>query len=385
MPSRMPDSPPKTYRRFRAHGRPDEGGMDELRRLTERELGGAPEPAAPAEPAVRPAQAPPRVTQSEERRRQRALARVGRPWWSLRGVGGRGLIARGLLVLMGAFFVWAVAGYLAVRGAVSESNDRITTAARASLVSAPGMLTNPTNILIVGSDARPGETRSRADTIMVMRLDPDNGRIKMLSIPRDMRIELGRLGGEKINAAYYHGHQAGIIRAVRRLTGLPVHHIISVNFRGFPAVVDKLGGVEVDNPTPLSNCPYPGGRTVSFPGGTISLDGDRALEYVRVRKCDDDFQRDRRQQAFLAALKAKLVSPLSAWRAPWNGAAVVGTLSTDMGVNDLTKFAWLQWRLTQSPEDRYVLAGTPQNIGGVSYVILDPAAAAEQLRRFTAG
>ncbi len=159
---------------------------------------------------------------------------------------------------------------------------------------------------------------------------------------------------------------------MRRLTGLPVHHIISVNFRGFPAVVDKLGGVEVDNPTPLSNCPYPGGRTVSFPGGTIDLDGDRALEYVRVRKCDDDFQRDRRQQAFLAGLKAKLVSPLSAWRAPWNGAAVVGTLSTDMGVNDLTKFAWLQWRLTQSPEDRYVLAGTPQNIGGVSYVILDP-------------
>lgn len=384
MPSRMPDSPPKPYRRFRAHGRADDGGMDELRRLTERERGDRPGAAGPAEVPPRPAQAPPRVRPAEDRRRRRALVRAGRPWWSVRGLGPRQIIGRGVLVLMCAFLVWAVAGYLAVRGAVSDSNDRITASARASLADAPGMLTNATNILIVGSDARPGETRSRADTIMVMRLDPGSGHIRMLSIPRDTRIELGRLGGEKINAAYYHGHQAGIIRAVRRLTGLPIHHIITVNFRGFPAVVDKVGGVTVNNPTPLSNCPYPGGRTVSFPGGEIDLDGARALEYVRVRKCDDDFQRDRRQQAFLAALKSKLASPWSAWRAPWNGAALVGTLSTDMGVNDLTKFAWLQWRLTQRPEDRYVLSGTPQNIGGVSYVITDPAQAAEQLRRFTA-
>lgn len=374
----MPD--PKPYRRFRARGSRDEGGLEQLRILTERERGAA-NGQAPRAPVDEPPRAP-RIPPADLRARDRALTRAGRPWWSLRGLGPGGLVARGVLALLVLFMVWAVAGYLTVRGAVSQSNHRITDSARGLLAPSGGMLGSPTDILILGSDALPGQTRSRADTIMIMRLDPGSGRIKVLSIPRDMRVELGRLGGEKINAAYYYGHQAGMIRAVKRLTAIPIHHVIVVNFRGFPKVVDDVGGLTVNNPTPLSNCPYPGGRTVSFPGGDIHLNGTRALEYVRVRKCDDDFQRARRQQAFLAALKSKLASPMSLWRAPWNGSAVVRTLSTDMSVDDLVKFAWLQMRLSQRPEDRFVLAGTPQRIGRVDYVIEDPTQAAEQVRRF---
>ena len=110
----------------------------------------------------------------------------------------------------------------------------------------------------------------------------------------------------------------------------------------------------------------------------------RALEFVRVRKCDDDFARARRQQLFLSGLKSKLVSPWTAWKAPWKGAAAVDAISTDMGVGDLAKFGWLQWRLSQDPGDRYVLAGTPEYIGGTSYVIYDPTQGDEQIRRFLA-
>ena len=247
------------------------------------------------------------------------------------------------------------------------------------------MLSTPTNILMVGSDARPGETRSRADTIMIMRLDPDSGRIKYLSIPRDFRVYSGpRLGHIKITESFYHGGQRGIIRAVRRLTGLPIHHLMVINFRGFPRLVDDLGGVTVYNPTALTDCPYPGGRTVSFPQGNIDLNGERALMYARVRKgsCVSDFARAARQQAVLSALQKKVLSPLSLWNAPWNGAKVVRTLTTDMGTNDLVKLGWLQMRLKHDKADRIILAGTDQMIGGVDYVIGNPDENLRQIQQF---
>lgn len=392
----------KPYRRFRARGSGDGGGIEELRRLTDAERGAAspvngpvaargrvagseraPGPSGP--PPVHP---PPPVSvppPPDDRARRRALERAGRPWWSFRGLGPWGVARRLALGAALVLVVWAVAGWWTLRSAVGDANDRVQRDVAGQLADPGAMLSEPTNILVVGSDARPGETRSRADTILVMRLDPGSGRIKYLSIPRDFRVDLGgRVGPEKINASYYYGGQSGIVRAVRRLTGLPVHHIMVVNFRGFPRLVDELGGVTVTNPTALVDCPYPGGRTVSFPKGRITLQGDDALVFARVRKCDSDFERAARQQALLSALQKKVLSPTSLWKAPWNGAAVVRALTTDMGVGDLAKLGWLQARLDQDPGDRIVLAGTPQDIGGVSYVVGDPTADLEQIRRFVA-
>src|SRR5207244_11062799 len=95
-----------------------------------------------------------------------------------------------------------------------------------------GLLGGPQNILIVGSDARGGDHAARADTIMVMRTDPDSGRIKYLSVPRDFRVDLPRMGAAKINAALFFYGQPGIIGAVRRLTGLPINHIMVIRFQG---------------------------------------------------------------------------------------------------------------------------------------------------------
>jgi|GEM_PF-463979 len=376
----------KPYRRFRARGGPADGGMDALRRMTASERGAADPPPragglhAPPRPASAPGTpAPPPL----DRERRRRLARAGRPWWSVRGLGPAGWAGRVALVLLVAVALWGVLGFLALRGAVAESNDRVQRGVPGVLARSSGMLGSPTNILVIGSDARPGETRARADTILVMRLDPDSGRIKYLSIPRDFRVYLGpRLGHEKINAAYFHAGQAGMVRAVRRLTGLPIHHIMVVSFRGFPTLVDRVGGVTVDNPSAITDCPYPGGRRVSFPRGRVDLDGDRALVFVRVRKCDGDFNRAARQQALMAALRRKVLSPTALWRAPWNGAAMVRAMTTDMGVDELAKFGWLQARLDQRPADRIVLAGSAQTIGGVSYVVGDPDRDLQQIREF---
>jgi S-adenosylmethionine hydrolase len=102
----------------------------------------------------------------------------------------------GMVALLG-IVAWGVFGFLSLRGAVAEANARITPTAERALSPAGPLLSSPQNTLVVGIDARPGETRSRADSIMVMRTDPGAGRVKWLSIPRDFRVDLPGVGTER--------------------------------------------------------------------------------------------------------------------------------------------------------------------------------------------
>lgn len=381
----------KPYRRFRARGGESTGedGLTALRELTAREAGAGAPPAPP--PGGGRARAdepiPARRPGTLEREQRRALAREGRRRWSLRGLGPGGWIARAAVLLIAGFVVWAFFGYLALDGAVEEANGKITRSAYAALDEpSGGMLGSPTNTLILGVDARKGATRSkRADTVLIMRTDPDSGRIKYLSIPRDWRVELPAYGTQKINAAFTFGGQAGMIRAVKQVTGLPIHHLMVIKFSGFPKMVDAVGGITVNNPTALVDCPYEAGRTVSFPAGRIEMDGARALEYSRARQgdCGGDFGRALRQQAVVAGLKSKVVATSQLWRAPWRGAGVVRALQTDIGTMDMVKMGWLQARLDQRTEDRILLSGEPQLIGDVSFVVqTDPDLNERELARF---
>lgn len=351
----------KPYRRFKARGAGKSSeGLDGLKSLTE----GA---AAAERPDPVPLSDPPKPP---------------RKWWSFRGMGVWGWTWRvGVVVVLG-LVAWGVFGFLAIHGAVDQANNRITASARQALTPGAAMLSSPQNTLIIGSDARPGETRSRADTIMIMRTDPGAGKVKWLSIPRDFRVALPGQGADKINAAYYFAGQRGIITAVRDLTGLPIHHLVTINFNGVKKMVDDIGGITVTNPTALSNCKYPGGTTVSFPAGQIDLNGDEALKFVRVRKCDDDFHRAARQQAFVTGVKGKMASLTTIPFSPWNGAAAIRAIGTDMGTTDLMKLGWLQWRLTSNPADRVVLAGIPRYVNGISYVVGEPNMDEQQIADF---
>jgi LCP family protein required for cell wall assembly len=377
----------KPYRRYRVRGREGAvgGGMDELRALRAREAGeGGPPGGAVADRRPLPPPRPGRL----ERRRRRELARQGRRWWSLRGLGPAGWAGRVAILLLLGVIAWAGFGWLALDGAVDEANGKITDSARAALDPPPGgMLGTPTNTLIIGVDKRKGRTRSRADTLLLMRTDPDAGRIKYLSIPRDYRVELPGQGTQKINAAFFFAGQAGAIRAVKQLTGVPIHHIMVIKLNRFPEMVDAVGGVTVNNPTALVDCPYEAGRTVSFPEGRISLNGDRALEYARARQgdCGGDFGRALRQQAVVAAMKGQVLSPSNIWRAPWRGADVVRQVQTDIGTTDMIKFGWLQARLDQDPRDRILLSGDILDIEGVSYVVqTDPDQNEREIAQFMA-
>jgi LCP family protein required for cell wall assembly len=366
----------KPYRRFRA--RQEKGDLEELRRLNRAE---EPRQRHPRDQA-RPSSAPRREPSPTPAPGTTGPREQGSPWWSLRGHGVSGAIGRVVVILLVGVMIWAVAGFLAVRSAVADSHALINPRTYAALDSGPGMLSGPTNVLVIGKDALRGQTRSRSDTILLMRLDPDEGRIKYLSIPRDTLVSHPRRGEEKINAAFFFGGQVGAINAVRRHTGLPIHHIMVVNIQSFPRMIDGLGGVTVNNPAAVVDCPYPGGRTVSFPRGNIALDGERALEFSRVRACGTDFERALRQQAVVAAMKRKVVSLGGLPMAPWRGSKVVRAIGTEMSTTELIKFGWLQARLDQRPEDRILLSGTPTMIGGVAYVIPDPDANEDEVARF---
>lgn len=360
----------KPYRRFRAHGRaPDDPAKDlaALRELNE----AAPKdrertPKRPVAPRA------PRATPTAKRR-----------WWSLRGVGWGGIVAR----LVGVFLVvaidWATLGYFALRSAASDANSRISNTARRALADPKGgLLGTPQNILVIGSDADRDRTGARADTIMIMRTDPDAGTIRYLSIPRDLRVEYPGQGNIKIGESFAYGGNRGVIRSIGRTVGIPIHHVMVIDFKGVSKMVDAVGGIDLQNPYDLRDCSYPGGRNVSFPRGRISLDGPEALVYSRVRSCDGDVERARRQQLVVAALKSKVVSWSSLPKAPWRGARIVRAMSTDLSAIDLAKLGWLQGKLTTGPNDRDVLAGTGTTIGGRFFFLYDPERAEPQVERF---
>ncbi len=301
------------------------------------------------------------------------LQREGRRWWSLRGLGPAGWAGRIALLLLVGLIAWAGFGWLALDGAVDEANGKITERARAALDPPPGgMLGTPTNTLIVGVDKRKGRTRSRADTLLLMRTDPDAGRIKYLSIPRDYRVELPGQGTQKINASFFFAGQAGAIRAVKGLTGRadPPHHRDQA--QRVPADGGRRRRRDRQQPDrPGRTAPTRTAARSSFPEGRIALNGARALEYARARQgaCGGDFGRALRQQAVVASMKGQVLSLGNIWRAPWRGADVVRALQTDIGTMDMIKFGWLQARLDQRPGDRILLSGEILEVGGVSYVV----------------
>jgi LCP family protein required for cell wall assembly len=291
----------------------------------------------------------------------------------------------GVIVL---FLVWAVLGYLAFRSGIKDANKRLDPLAARALTPQNGLLlSNTSNILVLGADtgskSRQG-TQGRADTIILIRTDPDNHKIALLSIPRDLRVEIPRHGTEKINAAYAFGGPTLAVKTVERVTGLRMNHVVVVDFSTFGEVVDALGGVTINVPRPiLSNkfeCPrhtqaqcarWPGWR---FRKGPQTMDGRTALIYSRIREnklnpSESDFTRGERQQAVIQAIADETTSFSTFLKAPFIGDDLVRPLATDLSAGQILQLAWVKRRTPSSGWLRCRLGGTIANIGGASYVI----------------
>jgi polyisoprenyl-teichoic acid--peptidoglycan teichoic acid transferase len=286
------------------------------------------------------------------------------------------------------FLVWAVLGYLAFRSGIKDANKRLDPLAARALTPQKGLLlSNASNILVLGADAgsksRQG-TQGRSDTIILIRTDPDNHKIALLSIPRDLRVEIPRHGTQKINAAYAFGGPTLAVKTVERVTGLRMNHVVVVDFSTFGEVVDALGGVTINVPHPiLSNkfeCPrhtqaqcarWPGWR---FRKGPQEMNGRTALIYSRIREnkldpSESDFTRGERQQAVIQAMADETTSFSTFLKAPFIGDDLVRPLATDLSAGQILQLGWVKRRTPSSGWLRCRLGGTIANIGGASYVI----------------
>jgi LCP family protein required for cell wall assembly len=170
-----------------------------------------------------------------------------------------------------------------------------------------------TNMLILGIDRSPeGSSLGRSDTMLLVGIQPLTADVKMLSIPRDLWVTLPLYGENRINAAHYfaEAEEAGsgpraAIAAVENSFGVNLGYFLRVRLEGFAAVVDALGGLEINLSEPRAGLPV----------GTHILDGTQALAFVRDRQ-GDDFFRMANGQFFIQALGKALLSPQSWLRFP---------------------------------------------------------------------
>ena len=177
------------------------------------------------------------------------------------------------------------------------------------------------NILLLGSDARPGESDiSNTDTMILLNFDPQNQMVGLLSLPRDLWVPIPGFGYEtRINTAYplgetygYNGGGPQLAKdTVSSFIGQPVQYYARVNFQGFVELIDMIGGVNINVPFTIYDTEYPtedyGVQTFYLEAGPQHLDGETALKYVRTRNVDDDYGRAGRQQQVIRAVAQKVL------------------------------------------------------------------------------
>lgn len=203
-----------------------------------------------------------------------------------------------------------------------------------------------TNILILGLDARPGEGMvTRTDTIILVTVDPEQPYVGMLSIPRDLYVNIPGYGMDRINVAHVLGENEAPGRGPRLAAEtieqnflVPVDRTLRLNLEGFVAIVDAAGGVTIDVENYFIDYEYPtadyGTMVVEFYPGEQHMDGARALQYARVRHGASDFERIARQQQVLAGLARQLLRPANLGRLPAVYAAFAGHVDTDLSLLD---------------------------------------------------
>jgi polyisoprenyl-teichoic acid--peptidoglycan teichoic acid transferase len=178
----------------------------------------------------------------------------------------------------------------------------------------------PQTLLLIGSDKRAkgaidASSPPRSDTMLLVRLDPNQPDTTMLSVPRDLKVMLHPDNAppsiQKINASYSIGGAKLVVKTVKQVLGVSINHVVDINFAGFKALVNYLGCVytQVDRRYFHSNVGLPAADTydeINIQPGYQKLCGDDALHYVRYRHGDTDLVRSSRQQDFLRSIKNQI-------------------------------------------------------------------------------
>ncbi len=266
----------------------------------------------------------------------------------------------------------------------------------------------PINMLLigVGGDGHPGG--NLADSIMVISMNVKANTVSMVSIPRDLYVNVPNHGKEKINAANTIGKSKAegsstIKKVVADVLGIPIHYYVRIDFDGFRKVIDTLGGVTVDVKNAINDPQFPNATLNGFEpfklaAGKQTLDGKTALKYVRSRHSSgsegSDFARARRQQELLVAAKDKVLSAgvLTNPKKITNLITIVGNhLLTDLSTGEIEQLVGLS-RAMSNPTTRSFVFDTSEKgllssstTSGGAYILVPRAGANDfsQIQSFT--
>lgn len=272
--------------------------------------------------------------------------------------------------------VLLVAGFLA-RGLVSGALTSPPLRGNTALLGNPNADRSASafTVLLLGIDNRANQlTLQRTDTIMVLHVNLKTGKMYLMSVPRDTRVELAGYGIQKINAAAeFEGGPLGTVQAVNNLLGTNIRYYVLTNFNGFKDVIDALGGVEIDVPEAMH---YEASDVhINLKPGLQWMNGTEALDFVRFREFQlGDIGRTMDQQMLLKAVAKRILSPAGLVRLPIALPQLSKAVLTNLPARDLLYFVSVARRLDAGSPSvlSETLPGDYLTVGGISYWYVIP-------------
>ncbi|MBC7972848.1 MAG: LCP family protein, partial [Verrucomicrobia bacterium] len=251
----------------------------------------------------------------------------------------------------------------------------------------------PVNVLVMGIDrvpsAKPGSKElfdGRSDTMLLLRIDPTDESVKLLSIPRDTQVDIPRVGVTKINDANVRGGAALAAKTVSSvLNGVTIDRYVRVDTEAFRELVDLLGGVEVYVPAPMSYVDQTQKLKIDLSPGLQTLNGDQAEQFARFRHdAYGDIGRVQRQQTLLKALLKRITSPMVIPQLPGLVVAMQKYIDTNLSLEELLALTSAGRKLSQGNFKMVMLPGrfsTPTEFNA-SYWIMNPSGRDRVLQQF---
>ncbi|MCX6384826.1 MAG: LCP family protein, partial [Actinobacteria bacterium] len=250
------------------------------------------------------------------------------------------LYARILIIVFVCIFGLAAAGGGVFYWYINRANktmNSMTSSEIENILTPVKSIEEPVSILVLGRDSRdPTNDSGRADTIMLLYLDPGQKQATLLSIPRDTLVDIAGYGQDKINAAYAFGGEELMIKTVSNFLNAKINHFVTIDFDGFVKLIDTLGGVDITIERPLID-PKTG---ANFSAGNHHLTGEQALAYSRSRSTElADIGRIQRQQYLFKGLVDQKLNAQYLGKIPDYFNILVENTKTDLDLLTILRYA----------------------------------------------
>ena len=244
--------------------------------------------------------------------------------------------------------------------------------------------TKPLTVLVLGVDRRPSadeDSSTRSDTLMLVQVTPESGRVELLSVPRDLLVEVAPGVQDRINSAYAYGGVEQATAVMENFTGIPIDRYAVVDFEGFEDVVDAMGGITLRVEQPIRVGIE--GRRVYIPAGRQELNGLEALAYARYRGTPGgDLDRIQHQQRLLSALRQQALGWNTFTRLPQIVLVANKNVDTDLGIVQAISLGRMLVGRGENHEMSAVqLQGTPITLPSGAQVLIPDYEANEAILR----